>query len=164
MAWLSAEQLRQLDDLHFHIRSMLSSVFSPAITFEHGSVTSDSSSGSCIDHAHLQFLPLDLDLLPRLRRDFDMRRICDLTALTELRDAGRPYLFFEDQDGQMYVGTSAHVPGQYMRRIIAEGIGCTDQWDYVLYPNYPVVAATVAQVEAWLAERPTDLSSTELGV
>lgn len=149
MAQLSTPQLLQLTVLKDEVRDVLTKCYRAPVVFEHGPAFPVSSGGSCIDHAHFQFLPLEIDLLPLLRTRHIMKPIRDLAALVELSAEGKPYLFFENQRGHMYVGEAENVPSQYLRRLIAKELGIPDQWDYALFPNYELIAATIERLTPW---------------
>jgi diadenosine tetraphosphate (Ap4A) HIT family hydrolase len=148
IASLPQKKLAELGNLKQHVRDILTQCYEPPIFFEHGPASIARGGGSCIDHAHLHALPIKFDLLSFLRQDHDLMPIDSLSCLAQLW-ACRPYLFIEDQKGQMYMCITDRIPGQYLRRIIAKGIGISDEWDYALFPKYDVVAATINRLTPW---------------
>jgi hypothetical protein len=102
--------------------------------FEHG-IRKDGSGGCGVVHAHLHVLPLENDVVDRVRN----RVVKDFTGAL---DADLP-CFFEDVQNTSYLlfGRFSHslvlvpsngVPSQYLRRSIAEEAGF-GRWDWREY-------------------------------
>lgn len=150
MGQLSSMELSRLGALKDEVRNVLERCYGiPVVVFEHGSGLPADSGGSCVDHAHFQVLPLRFDVLSPLRKQFPVRPIRTLRALSMFSDRSKAYLFFEDQKGDMYATEAENVPSQYVRRLIAMELGAPEQWDYALFPNYELIAATVRKLRPW---------------
>lgn len=106
------------------------------IVFEHGG-SSDSPAGSCIDHAHLHFMPA----VGSAAREIIAALGLGPALLHVL--AGAPYVFVIDNAGNGFGGAVGALPGQYVRRVIAEAMGFRDEWDYLAFPRLEVVRATI---------------------
>lgn len=107
----------ELFELIENIRLKLREKFKEPIIFEHGSKYGGGYSGNTIDHAHLHFVPCDLDLTKALIDDHrGTKRINDLV---ELQSMNRPYLFVQDRDKKNYVAEVEHkMESQYLRRLL----------------------------------------------
>jgi diadenosine tetraphosphate (Ap4A) HIT family hydrolase len=119
----------------------------PTIVFEHGPATFTERGGSCTDHAHLHVVPVpeDVDLVPVMRRDFDVRRVDGLLpGATEHIRAGRgPYLYLRHHDGRSYLCDAPKAKAQHLRRELASQLGIGDQWDWSLFPGDDHMVATI---------------------
>lgn len=100
----------------------------PVTMFEHGIV------GQSIKHAHLHILPVVVDLSPKIMADFpnsEMQKIQNTFHLQALyRERPRPYLFWDDPNGQSMVCWDPPAPSQYMRLITAEILGCPERGNW----------------------------------
>jgi diadenosine tetraphosphate (Ap4A) HIT family hydrolase len=95
--------------------------------FEHGIV------GQTVKHAHLHVLPVGLDLMPRIKKDFPMSPLDSFAdvkkTLFELyQEKKSPYLSWgiEDETGEGvkdWVCWNPPAPPQYLRIITAEALG-----------------------------------------
>ncbi len=143
MALLTAHQLDNLEILKNQTRQKLIELYKNPIIFEHGPTNLATSIGSCIDHAHFQILPFEYDLLPKLQANYDLKPIKHLSNLTEFGKKDKPYIFFENNSGQMFVILTDKVPNQHIRRLIANALGISDQYDYAIFPNYDLISKTI---------------------
>lgn len=148
-ACLPQRKLNDLRTLKRKVRDVLTRHYEPPIFFEHGPRPPGGGGGSCIDHAHLHAFPTSLNLLPHLQQSHHIMPIDNLTDLTQFCDHRQSYLFFEDQEGQMYACSVEEVPSQYIRRIMAREMGKPNEWDYALFPNYDLIDATINQLTPW---------------
>lgn len=95
----------------------------PVTIFEHGIV------GQTVKHAHLHFLPLVLDLFPRIKDDFPKSKIEELKTMGGLKKAydekPGPYLFWknEELDDCSRICWDPPAPSQYLRTIAAGLLG-----------------------------------------
>ena len=152
MGCLLEGDLMRLSSLLRRIRDVVSAAYGDVVAFEHGPALSAYGGGSCIDHAHLQVLPLSVsgDLLPRLSEKCDFRPMDDISVLSQIGLRNLPYVFFQDQRERMFICQPANVPSQYLRRVIAEELGRPDQWDYALFPNLDFIDATISRLRPLL--------------
>ena len=94
---------------------------SPVTIFEHGVV------GQTIQHAHLHFVPAELNLTKRVRTDFpnsEMDIVPTIYNLTiEYPKRFLPYLLWQDRDGMAKICWNPPAPAQYFRTIVAELLG-----------------------------------------
>jgi diadenosine tetraphosphate (Ap4A) HIT family hydrolase len=110
----------------------------PCFIFEHGGRSVGNSGGSCIAHAHLQMLPLAVELL----LDYDsFNALPSLLAVSDCR-SGSDYLLVWTETG-LLVAMDRSEPGQFFRRRIAGALGRPDDWDYLVFPNYHAMRETI---------------------
>jgi diadenosine tetraphosphate (Ap4A) HIT family hydrolase len=117
------------------------------IFFEHGP-SEDEREGSCIMHAHLHCLPTTVLFTREVASQYPTKPVKKLEELADFKSTKHGYLFFENQIGQRYVVIPKKpFPSQYMRQVIAKGMGKPDEWDWALYPNYDIMKKTVKKLQ-----------------
>lgn len=122
-------------------------IFLPPIIFEHGSIGNDSSTGNCIDHAHLHILPTKVNLFPRLQKNFPYISIKHLTDLIDIKLQKQPYIYYEHA-GQGYAFlVNQNLPSQYMRRLVLEEEGNPDEWDWEVFLGKNNIIETVNKLK-----------------
>jgi diadenosine tetraphosphate (Ap4A) HIT family hydrolase len=105
--------------------------------FEHGG-RSASTSGGCIAHAHIQMLPLAVSPLSRTSNAVRISSIENLQSYREV-----DYIMVWRRDVIFIKSPGRRQSGQYMRRRIAELLGCPDAWDYLVFPNFDIMKSTL---------------------
>jgi diadenosine tetraphosphate (Ap4A) HIT family hydrolase len=100
----------------------------PVTIFEHGIV------GQTIKHAHLHFLPANIDLSHRIQSDFPESEIQTIKGFDELQQMYRtrqePYLLWSTPSGQFSVCWSPPAQPQYLRIISAETLHVPERADW----------------------------------
>jgi len=98
------------------------------ITFEHG------RAGQSIGHAHIHFLPAQIDLTSRIRDDFPDAEIEEMQNHLELiekqKENRRRYLFWTTPSGKAMVCWEPGAPPQYMRTISSDALGRPERGDW----------------------------------
>jgi diadenosine tetraphosphate (Ap4A) HIT family hydrolase len=122
--------LEELAETCNYVGKTLRDNHSSYILFEHGT-RSEGVGGCGIYHAHLHVVPLKgiKDPVEALTSKF---RYTELTHLSEIRNrsAGLPaYLFYQDTDTRLYLFDTGPLPSQYMRLLLANGVGSV-AWDW----------------------------------
>ena len=144
-AELSPASRVRLEDVKRDVGHLLNQAYGPCVFFEHGAcVTPYGSGGACIDHVHVHALPTEAQIVQLAGRDLDFQPLPPRSHLGEWR--GRPYVAVEDQSGRRFVASGDRVPGQFMRRIIAEAIGSPQEWDYEAFPHHERMRSTVERL------------------
>ena len=115
--------------------------------FEHGSPNAKGG-GACIHHYHIHFAPRNNLTLLEVEEslDFPTRRVTvpDVSAIREHK-LKQGYLLISD--GRSTVcHISDEIPRQLMRRILANHLGISEQWNWAIYPHLDRVAKTVDAV------------------
>jgi hypothetical protein len=153
LADLTAESLRELEQLKTTLVGALRNRYGEYVLFEHGARTEDG--GGCgISHAHLHAVPLppEKDPLEALRGSF---RHQEISRISELRGIAPDcsYLYYEDVHGGCHVFYPAFLPSQYMRRLIAEKLG-VERWNWRDFGREDSVLATLADASIILRDVP----------
>jgi ATP adenylyltransferase len=154
LAALDDETLRELWHFESEVRSLVEYEFGEVAIFEHGPSKPSSLVGCGVDHAHLHIVPIQLDLLAeasRLYPHIKWEAIDDLSAASEHHKAGRSYLYFRQPNvrNEHFLATSSDgFSSQLFRRVIANGAGLHDQWDWKAFPQVNNMEATCKRMAA----------------
>jgi ATP adenylyltransferase len=115
------------------LRQIIGRVFkAPVHCFEHGSAATSSKIVCTVDHAHLHFLPANVDVLRSLLETGGWVEIgTDLRALSDAV-SGCEYLYYETPEGRAFICTNdqAEFESQYLRRLFAMVLNRPGTWDW----------------------------------
>jgi hypothetical protein len=152
MAYLDANQVSELESLMSEVRSTLRVAYgSNPVFFEHGPGRGRGKSTCCVDHAHLNIFPADVDLMPLLRQ-FPCHEIGSLGELASLRDNADDYIFVQHGDGTRTVHFSEEFPSQFIRREITRQLGYPERWHWRDYPGVTELRATYDRLHGAFSE------------
>jgi diadenosine tetraphosphate (Ap4A) HIT family hydrolase len=120
------------------------------VAFEHGPVDGATNSGACSDHAHLHLLPLPGGLMGNGPVDSLPWRQMSAESLFGAARAftkdERGYVALWDR-GAWHIAPGEQVVSQHLRRVIADKLGRSDQWDWSVFPNVEEVVRTIDDLE-----------------
>jgi diadenosine tetraphosphate (Ap4A) HIT family hydrolase len=137
LAHLEPAELREFELISEDLLASVEKCFGRAISFEHGMPSDPTSPDeSCIDHAHLQIVPTELDLLPYVENDLGMgASIADLSDLS--RYAGsEPYLYVRSShSGRQTMFPLVSLPSQYIRKLYCGLTGRGGEWNWRRHPR-----------------------------
>jgi len=152
MAHLEAEQVSELEDMIAEVTLTLRNAYgSNPVYFEHGPGVGRGKSTCCVDHAHLNIFPADVDLRPLLQH-FPGHEISSLGELASLRESRDDYIFVQHGDGSRTVHFSEHFPSQLIRREITRQLGCQQRWNWRDYPGIIELRATYDRLHGAFSE------------
>lgn len=118
------------------------------VVFEHGPRKGCTGGGTCIDHAHMHVIPLEIDLIRSLReKHLYPIEVQNLGILREIYSENGSYIFIEQEDKMQVARLNRLIPSQFMRKVIAEQIGKLDMWDWRQYPDYATIKKTMRSLE-----------------
>ena len=144
-ARLKSDDLRSVYDFAQHIGHVLEGTFGRYLIFEHGSASlTGEGSRSCITHAHWHLIPCAVQAKARLLEALDWNRLSSVVDLKQSCDLGYAFLSLEEE---CYVQANPAIPGQWIRRMVAETVHCDDVWDWEVYPGSRELAMTLEGVE-----------------
>lgn len=153
LSGLTPVEWDELDEFQARVSARLRSFGSQLFVFEHGNRMVGGALGCGVDQAHLHLVPLPFDLL-RLSLDH-----ADSDIQWSMREGAQSFRAAVSADAE-YIGIMNPASGsallghvrqptsQWVRRIIANGLGCTEAWDYKRHPNVPNLLGTVAGYQA----------------
>jgi len=122
---------QELEEVQDKFRKALTENYAIPLFFEHGPTSSTKKGGSCIEHAHIHAIPLEIEILEEIAEDFEYTEINDFGALTRQFATDVPYFFYEDNKGQRYLFVlPSDAPSQYIRPILAHKINQPGKWDW----------------------------------
>lgn len=141
-------------DVKEHVRTLLLEEYGlKAVFFEHGPVSHTNRGGSCVDHAHLHALPVDLAAPPSwVSEPLSGGRIDDINMVVEYAEAGKPYFFLECPDATMYLYDALGLPCQYGRKVFARVLGIPGKWDWRRYPYIEKMIETGSRLRSRIEE------------
>jgi len=114
------------------------------VFFEHGPSPDRKHAGSCLIHAHMHAVPVEIDAPPSyISENLKGFSIGHIEELRKQADLKNPYFYFECSDGSMYIYEEPILECQYGRKVIAQQQGIkNDFWDWRRHPFYDKAAAT----------------------
>jgi predicted house-cleaning noncanonical NTP pyrophosphatase (MazG superfamily)/diadenosine tetraphosphate (Ap4A) HIT family hydrolase len=146
-AWLTHGQTVEFERVLAKIQRVLSSEYTAPILFEHGSSSSSccTRSGACIDHAHVHVVPTSVSMANWLRSYCEPRALKSWSDLREWRE--EPYLLYGAQTGDLLVyRVKESLPSQFLRRYLADALGCPDLWDWGAYIGRDEIQRTLLKL------------------
>jgi len=148
-AYLPEEYYAELEDLIREIVDQLRRHYGCApVFFEHAPLAHGEKGTCCVDHAHLNIFPVQVDVHEHLRH-FPHFSIGSLRELGEISARQRGYLFLQNIDGRRYVYQTGVVPSQYIRRIITAKLGMPERWHWREYLGLEELQHTLDTLAAW---------------
>jgi ATP adenylyltransferase len=130
MASLPPSLFSVLSDLKSIIRKVLSSNFNKPIFYEHGTINSSIYAGNSISHAHMHCVPCREDLLQLLPEKYRITRLKKFDDIRKQAQRTRSYVYFETNSQEHFIIDEMSVPSQFLRQIVANALGFTDQWNW----------------------------------
>lgn len=121
------------------------------ILFEHGAVgeSFEKRAGCCTVHMHLHVVPVEIDLLRRIKENYCGKEIISIESLCEYYQRRMPYLFYEDNNENKYVFEAHQVVSQYFRQILALELGAEEKGDWRNYYGKEELLKTLEQLSFW---------------
>ena len=141
------------------VTELVTSAYERPVIFEHGAGGNHRTVGCGVDHAHLHFVPLALDLEAAARDLLPRDAMWHGATLVDCCDAyasGRDYLYLEQQSGRGRIAVSETIGSQVFRKAIARSQARPTEYSWREHPQLRVVAATIATIREQL--RPIDTS------
>lgn len=152
MAYLEKTQASELEDLMAEVTAKLRSTYdSNPIFFEHGPGRGRGKSTCCVDHAHLNIFPANVDLMPLLGK-FPGHTIKSIDELASLRDTNEDYIFIQHRDGTRTVHFSEDFPSQFIRREITRQLGYPERWHWRNYLGIAELRTTHDKLQGGFSE------------
>jgi len=150
---LPPNHFEELEKIIDNCKKALLSVYNKkTIMFEHGAVgiSFKERAGCCTDHAHLHVVPAEVDLLDEIRKNYIPQKITSLKELKEKYLKKVPYLFYQNNQEDMYVFNAPIVMSQYFRQILAKKLNKMDKWDWRLYYGKEKMINTIKKLKGVL--------------
>jgi ATP adenylyltransferase len=158
MAHLEGSLYNELEILYKKVRTVLGNNYVRPIIFEHGPMPSEEGAlfsahggGSCVDHAHIHFIPIYAtyeQLKPHLFDKYTFRRIDSLSELKEQALNNMPYLYVELDESNRFIFDTPEIASQYMRRILGGIAGAGDKWNFRAHHHIDSLVKTVSDLRS----------------
>ena len=98
------------------------------VFFEHGALSCSAKGGCCSDHAHLHIVAVDIDVKDEFSKyGYKLRKIEDYSEIIDQKQRNTPYLYYENQNEEMFVADAPVVESQFIRKLIAKDINALDR-------------------------------------
>lgn len=119
----------------------------PLHFFEHGSPRNGSHVACSVEHAHLHALPADVSITAVLMRDGNWQPL-DGHFLSASEVVGDDeYVCYQAPDGRAFLRVSpVPIESQLMRRIFADALGISANWNWRTHPNLDQVLETCSAI------------------
>jgi hypothetical protein len=149
-ASLHHRPIEELVEFVADVRGRIERLFGRDIVlFEHGCGRNSPQLGCGIYHAHLHMIPSTLDFGIDGRVSQLRWNPCTLQDLQELGDSPSGYLFYTNPLGKGFATTdTSSVPSQFFRRIIADAVLKSTQWNWREFPMADRIASTMHSFSA----------------
>lgn len=124
----------ELDSIITKIRKLLSDFYEIPLFYENGSAPGVIKGVNTVDHLHLHAMPVSVDLLPLLTREFKCEPLSSYNDLHSLFERGISYYYLESNSGKKYYFEVIDKPqSQYIRQLIAKDLSIPDRWNWKEY-------------------------------
>jgi len=124
--------LREAREIMQKLFKVFSEITCHPVFFEHGPMSPSKRGACCSDHAHLHAVAIDVDV----KNDFEKRglhkkRIFNFLEIQNQISVNCPYLFYQNQSGEMYIIDALEVESQLIRKMIATKIGALSRLEWI---------------------------------
>lgn len=125
---LPKEQIEELKIIKEELKAVFDKIYGKCVFYEHGALSCSAKGGSCSDHAHLHIVAVDIDVKDKFAKyEYELRKINDYTHIKKQMERNVPYLYYENQDGEMFLADAPIVESQFIRKLIAKDINAIDR-------------------------------------
>lgn len=125
---LPKEQVEELKTIKQELQKVFNETYGKCVFYEHGALSCSLKGGSCSDHAHLHIVAVDVDVKEQFSKyGYELRKIVDYSKIMEQKEKNMPYLYYENQENEMFIADAPIVESQFIRKLIAKDINSTDR-------------------------------------
>jgi hypothetical protein len=170
MADIPSEWKNELSDFKERLRTVIADRYTTPIMFEHGpAVQSNSSTGCCVEHAHIHIVATTVELLDELKAYFKNeaqgiptellpKQIINDKPIRDLLKKRISYLWYESHDQQEWLfPLTKSIESQFIRKLLARHLNIPDpEWDWELFPRKESVIKNFHEIKAALEKQESD--------
>ncbi len=151
MGALPIQLAAEMQEMKRFVRSVLLQCYGQVCIFEHGPSKENLSIGCGVDHAHLHFVPVSLDLAsaitPLLPLDVTWSEAGLNDCMTAFEE-GEDYLYLERPTGFGRIAKHQLLTSQLFRRAVAIHAGVPHQFNWREYPQISNISNTIRKIRA----------------
>lgn len=125
---LPKEQIEELKIVKEELKKVFEKHYGKSVFYEHGALSCSAKGGSCSDHAHLHIVAVDIDVKDKFGQyGYELRKLDDYSEIINQKQRNIPYLYYENQKGEMFLADAPIVESQFIRKLIAKDIDALDR-------------------------------------
>jgi diadenosine tetraphosphate (Ap4A) HIT family hydrolase len=157
MGAVPVSAIAEMEEVKWGLVSLLRQAYGELCAFEHGPSGPSREVGCGVDHAHLHFVPINIDLgsavLPLLPRGAGWSE-GDLSDCRRAFESGLDYLYLEQPLGRGRIAVHKRFGSQLFRRVVASHLGIDNEYNWRDYPKIDNIVTTVRALRSVPRERP----------
>lgn len=135
-----------LNHLVEKIKSVIYEVYKVVpIVFEHSSSINRSKGKCCVDHAHFNIFPVDIDVHKYIT-DRMYSSISNINELNKLKFFDNGYLYVDSEKNGKLIFDGKNVPTQLIRQHLTHKLGCKDRWHWKDYLGIEEIEQTLSKL------------------
>lgn len=145
---VSRDILLDLVPLASKVTDFIEAQYGRAIIFEHGPMSRLRRGGCCLEHAHMNVLPVpeSFNVLATASKFLNFIPT-DIYQLKTFVERDEPYIFFQSQEEGSFAAPAPEGTNQFFRKLlVSEMLG--SEWDWRTNPQPDFVKAMVAILKA----------------
>lgn len=159
MALLEDAQVAELNSIITELKDILYHIYNVNIlAMEHGVLYESTSTGACVNHAHIHIMPSDVDLLSAIQTEKHEILISQIQRLVELND---DYLLITNECKQYFYSKMGDCPAQYLRKVIFNSAGLEGSWNWRNDCRLPVMKKTIEDISTFITNTGSDYFNFE---
>ena len=125
---LPKEQIEELKIVKEELKKVFEKHYGKSVFYEHGALSCSAKGGSCSDHAHLHIVVVDIDVNDNFGQyGYELIKLDDYSEIINQKQRNIPYLYYENQKGEMFLADAPIVESQFIRKLIAKDIDALDR-------------------------------------
>jgi len=145
-AHLDKDKYILLNTLVDKIKSVIFEVFGIIpIIFEHSSSIDRSKGSCCVDHAHLNIFPVNININDYIT-DRLFTSIAFIDELTKLKFYDNGYLYVDSPLSGKVIFDGKNVPTQLIRQYLTHSLGCESRWHWKDYIGINEIEETLSKL------------------
>ncbi len=131
-AHMPVYMLAEAEGIMKKLFAVFSEIACKPVFFEHGPMSAKERGACCSDHAYIHSVAIEADITNDFEeREFVKRKILNLSEIKSQLLFNCPYLFYQNQAGEMYLADAPGVESQFIRKMLAVKIGAFSRIEWI---------------------------------
>lgn len=145
---VSQDILLDLITLLSKVTDFLKARYGRIILFEHGPMSKLRRGGCCLEHAHMNILPIpeSFNVLAEASKYLSFMPT-DIYQLKTFVERDEPYIFFQSQEEGSFAAPAPEGANQFFRKLLVSEMPGSE-WDWRSHPQHEFVKAMVNMMKA----------------